>query len=169
MALCLKHEFGGLVNKELFGIEWCVDKYIGYKGKKETYATLSVQIYTTRITIHQGDGGVTLDEMYAKYDLIRDMIERWMFALENNIKCSDRVWLDNSPAKGHMHGNCTFEVCGDDGGIGDDDTFTLADCQKRLYFSPYQLDQVKLLHKEIGNLLKAIEYCKSHDIYGGAL
>lgn len=167
MALNLKHEFGGIVNGELFGIDWNVEKFAGYKGKVETYISMSVQIYTTRITIHQGDGDVTLDDMYAKYDLIRDMIERWMFALENNIKCSDRIWLDNSHAKGHMHGNCTFEVCAD--GDCSDDTFTLADCQKRLYFSPYQMDQVKLLHKEIGNLLKAIGYCKTHDIYGGAL
>ena len=167
MAICLKHEFGGLVNKELFGVDWYVESGNNYKGQRENYISLSVQIYTTRITIHQGDGDVTLDDMYAKYDLIRDMIERWMFALENNIKCSDRVWLDNSHAKGHMHGICTFEVCAD--GDRSDDTFTLADCQKRLYFSPYQMDQIKLLHKEIGNLLKAIEYCKTHDIYGGAL
>lgn len=167
MAICLKHEFGGLVDKELFGIDWYVESGNNYKGQRENYISLSVQIYTTRITIHQGDGDVTLDDMYAKYDLIRDMIERWMFALENNIKCSDRVWLDNSHAKGHMHGNCTFEVCAE--GDRSDDTFTLADCQKRLYFSPYQMDQIKLLHKEIGSLLKAIEYCKTHDIYGGAL
>lgn len=167
MAICLKHEFGGLVDKELFGVDWYVESYNNYKGQRENYTSLSVQIYTTRITLHQGDGDVTLDDMYAKYDLIRDMIERWMFALENNIKCSDRVWLDNSHAKGHMHGNCTFEVCTD--GDSSDDTFTLADCQKRLYFSTYQMDQIKLLHKEISNLLKAIEYCKTHDIYGGAL
>ena len=167
MAICLKHEFGGLVNKELFGVDWYVESGNNYKGQRENYISLSVQIYTTRITIHQGDDDVTLDDMYAKYDLIRDMIERWMFALENNIKCSDRVWLDNSHAKGHMHGNCTFEVCAE--GDRSDDTFTLADCQKRLYFSPYQKDHIKLLHKEIGNLLKAIEYCKTHDIYGGAL
>ena len=105
MAICLKHEFGGLVDKELFGVDWYVESYNNYKGQRENYTSLSVQIYTTRITIHQGDGDVTLDDMYAKYDLIRDMIERWMFALENNIKCSDRVWLDNSHAKGHMHGN----------------------------------------------------------------
>lgn len=168
MAICLKHEFGGIVDRELFGVDWRVEKFANYQGKEEAYATLSVQIYTTRITIHQGDGDVTLDDMYAKYDLIRDMIERWLFALDKRIVCSDRVWLDNSHAKGHMHGNCTFEVA-DWEELSDDDTFTLADCQKRLYFSPYQRDQIKLLHKEIGNLLKAIEYCKSHDIYGGAL
>lgn len=167
MALCLKHEFGGLVDRELFGIDWCVEKFTGYQGREEAFVTLSVQIYTTRVTIHQGDGDVTLDEMYAKCDLIRDMIERWMFALDNNIKCSDRIWLDNSHAKGHMHGNCTFEVCTD--GDSGDDTFTLADCQKRLYFSPYQLNQIKLLHKELCNLLKAIEYCKTHNVTGGAL
>ena len=167
MAICLKHEFGGLVDKELFGVDWYVESGNNYRGQRENYISLSVQIYTTRITIHQGDGDVTLDDMYAKYDLIRDMIERWMFALENNIKCSDRVWLDNSHAKGHMHGNCTFEVCAD--GDRSDDTFTLADCQKRLYFSPYQLNQVKLLHKELCNLLKAIQYCKTHSVTGGAL
>lgn len=167
MAFCLKHEFVGLVDKEFFGIDWYVEKFTGNKGKEEAYTTLSVQIYTTRITIHQGDGDVTLEDMYAKYSLIRDMIERWMFALQNNIKCSDRVWLDNSHAKGHMHGNCTFEVCAD--GVYCDDTFTLADCQKRLYFFPYQMDQIKLLHKEIGNLLKAIDYCRTHDVNGGAL
>lgn len=167
MALNLKHEFGGIVNMELFGIDWSVEKFTGYRDKIVTYVSMSVQIYTTRITIHQGDGDVTLEDMYAKYDLIRGMIERWMFALENNIKCSDRVWLDNSHAKGHMHGNCTFEVCGD--GDCSDDTFTLADCQKRLYFSPYQMDQIKILHKELCNLLKAIEYCKTHDVNGGVL
>lgn len=167
MALNLKHEFGGLVDGDLFGVSWSVAKYTGYRDKEETYVALSVQIYTTRIAIHQGDGDVALDDMYAKYDLIRGMIERWMFALENNIKCSDRVWLDNSHAKGHMHGNCTFEVCTD--GDLSDDTFTLADCQKRLYFSPYNMNQIKILHKELCSLLKAIEYCKTHDTYGGAL
>lgn len=76
MALSLKHEFGGLVDGELFGIDWCVEKFTGYQDKEETFVSLAVQIYTTRVTIHQGDRDVTLDEMYVKYDLIRDMLER---------------------------------------------------------------------------------------------
>ena len=169
MCLSLKHQFGGIVDTDLFGVDWSVEKW-SWRGQEASYVSMSVQIYTTRITIHQGGDFVTLDDMYAKYDLIRDMIERWMFALENNIKCSDRVWLDNSCDKGHMHGNCTFEVCSDGDRSDDtDDTFTLADCQKRLYFSPYNMNQIKILHKELCSLLKAIEYCKTHDIYGRAL
>ena len=44
MAICLKHEFGGLVDKELFGVDWYVESYNNYKGQRENYTSLSVQI-----------------------------------------------------------------------------------------------------------------------------